>query len=493
MEAFGLFDHPRPAPYPFGPSTLADILVAEVAAHPDRLALIDGDRAWTWAELDDAVAAAASNIAVGQVVLWTEPNSAELVVALLATFRAGGIWMSTASAVPESVDVNARMSRLSQQRTKRDPFGVALVTFTSGTTGTPKSVAHSEHGLLAPGLVSIEVEPPAAGERIGTPLDLRIANIAILGPISAFLRGATFVVMHRRFAPELAADVATYGVTRLFAVPTMAFDMVESGDVDADHLDSLDRVILGGSGSDPTVLARFADRFGVRPTLSYGLSEAPTGVVRESLEDPIGSGRGHPLPHVDIVVVDPATGEEVPTGTEGEICIRAAQEGPWANCWTGTLGYLGEPERTAALFRDGLLHTGDLGRLDADGALSVSGRIGNLIVRGGKNIDPTTIETAARSAEYVADAVAVGIPDGRLGQIVGLAIEFEEGITFTDSDDGNPTGLDRLDLIEIAMTIEEQTEIPIGATMVVSRWPRNSMGKIDRAALIDAFGPESLL
>lgn len=482
----GLFDHPQPEPFPFGPATLADILVAGLAEHPDRLALIDGDRAWSWAELDAAVSAAAANIAVGQVVLWTEPNSAELVVALLATFRAGGIWMSTSSQVPESVDVHGRMAPHSAARVKGDPFGVALVSFTSGTTGVPKSVAHNEHALLMPGLVSIEVEPPAAGERIGTPLDLRIANIAILGPISALLRGSTFVVMHQRFATGLASDIAEFGVTRLFAVPTLMFDMAENPDVTTDQLALLDRVILGGSGADPAVLFRFAERFGVRPTLSYGLSEAPTGVVRESLDDPMGSGRGFPLPHIEIIITDTETGDAVATGTEGEVCIRAAAAGPWANSWTGTLGYLGEPERTAALFEGGLLHTGDRGALDTDGALTVTGRLSNLIVRGGKNIDPTALEAGACDIDGVAEAIVVGIPDDRLGQIVGLAILLDDGVSF-----GDPNGENQLDLSQIASSLGDKTASKVDATMVVSRWPRNSMGKIDRTALINAFGPET--
>ena len=490
----GLVDHSQPAPFPFGPQTLADILVAGVADHPERLALVDGDRAWNYAQLDDAVAGAASNISAGQVVLWTEPNSAELVIALLATFRAGGIWISTATSVPESVDVEARMSRLSQQRSPRDPFAPALITFTSGTTGRPKSVAHNEHSLLAPGLVSVEAEPPLPGERIGTPLDLRIANIAILGPISAFLRGSTFVVMHRRFAPDLVADIHAFGVTRLFAVPTLVYDMVESDSIDPAHLHSLDRVILGGSGGDPHVLGHFEERFGVRPTLSYGLSEAPTGVVRESLDDPIGSGRGFPLPHIDIVIVDRA-GDEVPVGDEGEVCLRPATHGPWANTWTGTLGYLGEPDRTDELFANGVLHTGDLGHLDADGALHVTGRIGRLINRGGKNIDPTAIEDAALAATHIKSAVVVGIPDPRLGQVVGLAVMFDDEVTFQGetTEGGNTDVLDRLDLLEIAMGIGERCDTSIDAVMVVSRWPQNSMGKVDRLALIDAFGPETRL
>ena len=300
------------------------------------------------------------------------------------------------------------------------------------------------------------------------------------------------MVMHQRFAAGLASDIAQFGVTRLFAVPTLIFDMVEGHDVAPEQLTSLDRIILGGSGADPAVLSRFADRFGVRPTLSYGLSEAPTGVVRESLDDPIGSGRGFALPHVDIVITDPATGVEVPVGSEGEVCIRPTADGPWANCWTGTLGYLGEPDRTAKLFEGGLLHTGDRGVLDADGALSVTGRLSNLIVRGGKNIDPTELEAAACVAVGVAEAVAVGIPDDRLGQIVGLAVLLDDGLSFHKGDsEGSIDGLDQLDINEIVMDIEEETESSVDATMVVSRWPRNAMGKIDRTALIRAFGPET--
>jgi len=153
----GLVEHPEPAPYPFGPYTVADILNAGLEEHPDRLALVDGDRQWTWHQLEHAVIAAAANITEGQLVHWTEPNSAELVVALLATFRAGGIWMSSPNPGPESVDAGPRIARLSVHRSVRDPFSVALVSFTSGTTGRAKAVAHSEHGLLAPGLVSIEL------------------------------------------------------------------------------------------------------------------------------------------------------------------------------------------------------------------------------------------------------------------------------------------------------------------------------------------------
>ncbi len=481
LNTDGLYQHPTPRPYPFGPADVASVLDAGLAEHPERLALIDGELSWTWSELDHAVGQVARTISPGQCCWWPPGNSADKVISILATFRAGAIWLASPT---DPTKICERFCSLSLQNRSQilDPYAPAVVAFTSGTTGTPKAVVHSQHTLLGPGLISVELEPPTPDERIGTPLDLGNANIFMLGPLSALLRGTTFVVMGSRYGPTLAADIATHGVTRLFAVPALAFDLLESDTVVTEQLDGLDRVILGGSGAAPELLARFATRFGVRPTLSYGMSEAPTGVVRESLDDPIGSGRGFPLPHIEIDIVSTNTALAEP-GVEGEICLRPSTTGPWARTWTGTLGYLDDPERTAQLFRNGALHTGDIGRLDADGALSVIGRISDLIIRGGTNIDPTALEAAACDADFVAEACAVGISDDRLGQIVGLAVVAAPEFV----------GADRLDLIELAMGITEASNLPVDAIIAVSSLPRNPMGKVDRAATRSRFGPENRL
>ncbi len=421
MTESGLIGHPTPNPYPFGPPDVASVLDAGLAEHPDRLAIIDGDRTWTWSELDAAVALAATELEAGQLCWWPPDNAAETIISILATFRAEAIWLAH-STNPSKICEAFSPSQVQKSSQILAEFGVGLVSFTSGTTGTPKAVAHSEHSMLGPGLLSIDLEPPQPDERIGTPLDIGNANIFMLGPLSALLRGSTFVVLPSRFAPTLAVDIDRFDVTRLFAVPTLAFDLADSDEVEPDQLSSLDRVILGGSGAAPTTLARFADRFGVRPTLSYGMSEAPTGVVRESLADPIGSGRGFPLPHVEVVIVG-LDGQEQPPGTEGEVCLRAARSGPWAGTWTGTLGYFDDPERTAALFTaDGLLHTGDKGRLDDDGAVRITGRLSKLIIRGGKNVDPTAIEAVLAAQPGIAIATVIGLPDERLGQRIGASV-----------------------------------------------------------------------
>ncbi len=469
----GLVQHPQPVPYPFGPTDVASVLNVGLEHHPERVALEDGDRTWTWSELDAAVTAMAGGIAPNEAILWQLPNCAELVIGSLATFRAGGVWLGSADDLAEQTQlrVEQHLGPLRRVRTLEDlpsgnrhaptidPQALAAVTFTSGTSGTPKAVAHSQRNLLLPGLLSVDGEPPTPSERLGTPLRLTILNLLLLGPISAFLRGSTFVVMKRTFAAGLAEDIAAAKVTRLFAVPTLVFDLAESAEVHSGQLVTLDRVILGGSGADPKAIWDFFDRFEVRPTLSYGLSEAPTGVVRESLDDPIGSGRGFPMPHVDVQIVD------------GEVCLTPSSEGPWAGTWTPTLGYLGEPERTAALFSDGLVHTGDLGLLDDDGALHVTGRMSDLIVRGGKNIDPVEIERLLNTSPGIAEALAVGVPSERLGQEVGVLL-------VPDHD------ADGIDVVEGVMQAEENASafFPIDHVAVVESLPRNAMGKVVRVA-----------
>ena len=462
--ADGLMEHAEPSAFPFGPASIADIASAGARNHPDRLALIDGDRTWTYAELDRAVFDAAANLSEpGRTESFlTLENSAELIIGVLATLRVGRIWV--AAAVERDL---AEVAALTQgSGVPIDPHAPAVVARTSGTSGEPKMVVHSQHGMLLPALVSADVEPPRLGERIGTPLNLRIANVMVLGPISAFVRGSTFVVMRRRYATGIAEDIAAHAITRLLAVPTLAHDLAESPEVEPSQLATLDRVILGGSGGDPDMQRRFEGRFGVRPTLSYGLSEAPTGVVRESLTDPVGSGTGHPLPHVEIQIVDPDTGDMLPTGSVGEVCISAARSGRWANTWTGTLGYLGKPELTTQLFRGGVLHTGDLGTIDEQGRVSITGRMSDLIIRGGANIDPRALVAELTALGSVSEAAVIGIDDERLGQQVGAVI-----VRTSD------TSADELDAELNAVSTAPDHWV------IVDTLPRNPMGKVDRSAL----------
>lgn len=481
----GLYDHPEPRPYPFGPNSVADILDAGLVEHPSRLALIDGDRTWTWTELDEAVATVAAGIAPGEQMWFALGNCAETIIGVLATFRAGGIavflpgnrtvWLGqkfeervgATTCVWQRDGANGFETlggRPPVETGAIDPAAPAAIAFTSGTSGFPKAVVHSQRNLLLPGLISIDTEPPAPDERIGTPLSLQIMNVMVLGPISALLRGSTFVVMQRTKAPDLAADVERHEVNRLFAVPTLLHDLGELDDP-AIEMRALDRVIVGGSGAEPELLRAFAERYGVRPTLSYGMTEAPTGVVRESLDDPIGSGRGFPLPHVKVSIRNEDR-SECAAGETGEICLASADEGKWANCWTPTLGYLGDPDRTAALYREDVLHTGDLGVLDREGALSVTGRLSNIIIRGGMNVDPQAVENVLLADPSVDDVVVCGYPDDRLGERTGALVVLAAGTT-----------IDRKRLRSSVAQSLSKHAVP-DAIVTISKIPRGPMGKV---------------
>jgi len=205
-------------------------------------------------------------------------------------------------------------------------------------------------------------------------------------------------------------------------------------------------VIVGGAGVEPDLVDRFEQKFGIRPIRRYGLTEAPTGVVTD----------GRPLPHVDVVEVD------------GELCIRATRQGKWANSFAGALGYLDAPQATAELFRGGILHTGDAGTVASDGTVSVTGRLSELIVRGGANIDPREIEAVIEAASGVVEVAVVGLDDARLGQVVGALVV------------GNGVDVEALD--EHLRTTLARFKVP--ALIVMSdALPRNSMGKVDRPAV----------
>ena len=258
-------------------------------------------------------------------------------------------------------------------------------------------------------------------------------------------------MMKRTSASGLAEDLEQYAVTRALLVPTMVHDLVSQG-VTSAQLQALERLIVGGAGDDARRAAVAQDMLGVPLIASYGLSEAPTGVARMR----VGDGGATPLPGVDIRIED-----------DGEITLSSVGEGPWAGCWQGTLGYWGNPEATAALWRGGRLHTGDAGTFGPDTGLLVSGRMSEMINRGGANIAPAEVEAALLALDGVADAAVFGVPDDRLGQIVAAAVVGDAAVE----------------------TLGPALRSTLSGYKVPAAWlrldtlPRNPNGKVDRSAL----------
>jgi acyl-CoA synthetase (AMP-forming)/AMP-acid ligase II len=245
--------------------------------------------------------------------------------------------------------------------------------------------------------------------------------------------------------------------------------LVNADEVAVEDLRSLTDTWTGGTYLSESVRNAFEGRFGCRVSATYGLTEAPTVVTIENRDEPRMPGcSGTPLPHLVVEIRD---GEKVqPSGETGEITVRAQQNGEWAELYRPMLGYLGKPEATAETIRDGVLFTGDIGYLDSDGRLFVRDRRNALILRGGANVYPAEVERVLLEAPGVRGAAVIGVPDERLGQRVGAAVEVEEGCILDDD------------------ALSSHCSAQLARYKVPELWkfgtlPRNAMGKIARVEL----------
>ncbi len=519
LDARGLVVRPAPRRGPEGPWTTADTLAAGVARHPDREALVDGGLRLTYSELDQRVRAAAGGLASvgvghGGRVACRLPNRAALVEAFLATQRLGAVWVGvntnlTATETAwmyDDADVDLVVATADDDPHGRpvltvdpvtgdgtwaemvasgvpapavevDPHAPAAVAYTSGTTGRPKGAVHSQHNLLWPGVSSRGPYPALPGERHGSALALTILNMLALGPLWAFLRGTTSVLIDRTDTLGLATAIRDEGIHRITLVPAQAHDLVHDAAVTREDLATLTQFIIGAGHTPPELRAAWTDKFGSTPTIGYGLSEGPTGVTRERPDRPVrGDGAGYPLDPVAVTIVDEED-RPLPDGEIGEVCIGPRADGPWAGVWTPMLGYWNRPEATAEALRGGLLHTGDLGLLDEHGQLVIKGRHTEMILRGGANVYPAEVERVLLTHPAVAEAAVLGRPDDRLGERVAAAVVARTGVE-----------LDVDELAEHCGADLARYKVP-GQWAVVDALPRNSMGKVVKADLNGVFPP----
>jgi acyl-CoA synthetase (AMP-forming)/AMP-acid ligase II len=234
--------------------------------------------------------------------------------------------------------------------------------------------------------------------------------------------GATFMPLVRFDARKAIDTIDTEVARTLMAVPTMLLAIEAELERDGGSLASLERVVTGGSLVPQDVARRWNERFGVTFSITYGLTEASPVITQSSpgdtLELQVGTV-GRALPNVEYDVADVLTGEPVALGGEGEVRVRG---------WQVMEGYFGDPAATAdAITADGWLRTGDLGCIDEDGYLRITGRAKDMIIRGGENLYPAEIEAALRALDGVVDACVVGVPDERYGEVPAAFVRAVDG------------------------------------------------------------------
>lgn len=512
----------RPA-IPDGPRTVADVLARPLAEYPEREFLVGRGKRVTYAEFDRladraAAAFAALGVRAGDRVAMSLPTDVDIVVGFHGLLRLGAIWLGINQnlALPEKrflledagvslavgdpamaeqfeqirrdvpdirqvvvcdrddpdCEWEQRLDAASEPppRVEIDPFQPGGLAYTSGTTGFPKGVVHSHHNLLVPGAVQAALGDYEPGARRGDCFPLTILNMQVLTSLLAAQAGVTCVFMDRIDAQGVAEWIRRENVT-LFTSPTaLIYSLAHDPEVAPADLQSLRRVLFGGGDCPQPIIDAFLDKFGIPVHGTYGLTEMPTATTIDPPGERVLGASGVALPHIELTIRD-EEGKAVETGASGEVCVEAVQEGPWAGVYTPMLGYWRRPDATAETLREGRLHTGDIGKLDEQGYLTIVDRKNLLILRGGANIYPAEVERVLHEDERVEACAVVGVPDERLGERVAAWVQVASGKT-----------VDPAELIEHCRNRLARYKVPEKIELI-DTMPRNAMNKIMRREL----------
>ncbi len=468
--------------------TIGDSLDATIARFPDREALVDcaqGIR-WTYRELGQQVDAVARGllgmgIAVGdRVGIWA-PNCAEWTLVQYATAKIGAILVTINPAyrtheltyvlnqagirllvTAERFKTSNYVAMIESARPScpglehvvvigQESWG-AMVTagdqvsaeqlrevqaslrasdainiqYTSGTTGFPKGATLSHHNILNNGYLVGVVCRYTEADRICIPVPFYHCFGMVMGNLAATSIGACMVIPAPGFDPALTLRAVTdEKCTSLYGVPTMfiaEWALLESeGEHTAYDLSSVRTGIMAGSLCPASMMTKLIDAGIEEMTICYGMTEtSPVSTqtrTDDTFERKVGTV-GTVVPHVEIAVVDPLTGEQVPRGQTGEFVTRG---------YSVMIGYWNEPEKTAEVIVDGWMRTGDLAVMDEDGFVQITGRIKDMVIRGGENIYPREIEEFLYTHPDILDAQVIGVPDNRYGEELCAWIRMREG------------------------------------------------------------------
>ncbi|WP_433630855.1 AMP-binding protein [Nocardia sp. CA-120079] len=472
--------------------TIGDDFDRMAAAYADREALVDcpSGRRWTYRELAAAIDAVATGLAErgiakgDRVGIWA-PNCAEWFLTQYATAKIGAILVNINPAyrtseleyvlrqagvrmliaapefktsdyvamieqvrpscpgleqvlvlgTPEwdavaQSDIDAeRLAQIAATLSMDDPINIQ---YTSGTTGFPKGATLSHHNILNNGYFVGELCGYTEQDRICVPVPFYHCFGMVMGNLASTSHGAAVVIPAPAFDPVATLDaVAAQRCTSLYGVPTMFIAILAELD-SGKHVDlsSLRTGIMAGSPCPVEVMKRVIDRMGMSEVcICYGMTETSPVSTQTRRDDGIDRRTatvGRVGPHLEVKIIDPATGLTVPRGEPGELCTRG---------YSVMLGYWSEPEKTAeAIDAARWMHTGDIGVMDDDGYLAITGRIKDMVIRGGENIYPREIEEFLYTHPDILDAQVIGVPDPKYGEELMAWIRMKDGTTPLDAD-----------------------------------------------------------
>ncbi|MEU6119109.1 AMP-binding protein [Streptomyces sp. NPDC047117] len=314
----------------------------------------------------------------------------------------------------------ARLAEIAATLTPDDPINIQ---YTSGTTGFPKGATLSHRNILNNGYWVGEAVGYTEADRVCLPVPFYHCFGMVMGNLAITSHGACSVIPAPAFDPAATLRaVQQERCTSLYGVPTMFIAELNLPDFASYDLSSLRTGIMAGSPCPVEVMKRVvAEMHMAEVSICYGMTETSPVSTQTRRDDDLEHRTetvGRVLPHIEVRVVDPATGETVERGEPGELCTRA---------YSVMLGYWEEPERTAEVIdADGWMHTGDLAVMNDDGYLRIVGRIKDMIIRGGENVYPREIEEFLYSHPKIADVQVVGVPDEKYGEEIAACVILKD-------------------------------------------------------------------
>jgi fatty-acyl-CoA synthase len=464
--------------------TIGENLDRTVRRFPDRVALVDvpSSGRWSYADLAadvDALALGllAAGITTGdRVGIWA-PNCPEWVLTQYATAKIGAILVNINPAYRTSelefvlnqsgtrmliaaqrlktsdyaamiADVRPRCAALEQvvllgtdgwrelletgRRADSGPLEVIELSaddpiniqYTSGTTGFPKGATLSHHNILNNGFFVGELCNYTHEDKICIPVPFYHCFGMVMGNLAATSHGAAMVIPAPSFDPTMTLEaMQAERCTSLYGVPTMFIAELAVPDFGRFDLSSLRTGIMAGSPCPVEVMKQVIDRMGMSEvSICYGMTETSPVSTQTRVDDSIErrvATVGRVGPHIEVKVIDPETGRTVPRGAPGELCTRG---------YSVMLGYWRQPDKTAeAIDAARWMHTGDLAVMDDDGYLSITGRIKDMVIRGGENIYPREVEEFLYTHPDILDAQVIGVPDAKYGEELMAWVRMRPG------------------------------------------------------------------
>lgn len=323
----------------------------------------------------------------------------------------------------ELAGAEADPAALAEIAARLEPNDPVNIQYTSGTTGYPKAATLSHRNILNNGYLVGELLEYTSRDRICIPVPFYHCFGMVMGNLAATSHGACMVIPSPGFDPGATLRaVQDERCTSLYGVPTMFIAELALPEFDDYDLGSLRTGIMAGSPCPVEVMRKVIERMhmpGV--SICYGMTETSPVSTQTRTDDPVErrvGTVGRVGPHLEVKVVDPAGGRTVPRGVAGEFCTRG---------YSVMAGYWNEPERTAEVVdADGWMHTGDLAVMDECGYVQITGRIKDVIVRGGENISPREIEEFLHTHPDIVDAHVIGVPDARYGEEVMAVVMLRD-------------------------------------------------------------------